>query len=288
MVGDEVRLRRRWVDRGKRDRRRVVERLVRRRRVRLRFRGVLNVGRPLHLADERLRGILDFPHDAAGFARDARKLIGAEEQESGRSEERHVGDREHWRRVSSRSRATRHARLWRIEDGAPGDRTEGRLNALKIIYTRGNRTETLASIATLRKILNRFVAHRVFYEVSSRNKRGHEFFSAKNTFVVGSIEIVNRDYLTITIFDANNASHSIEILNPAAMRIYDDTLGKGFAVSFLSEGAGGVESRCYLRDEGEDGDGAKLRCELEKITLPQLFEYLEDITSADVIGTKRI
>jgi len=50
--------------------------------------------------------------------------------------------------------------------------------------------------------------------VSSRNKRGHEFFSAKNTFVVGSIEIVNRDYLTITIFDAHNASHSIEILNP--------------------------------------------------------------------------
>jgi hypothetical protein len=159
-------------------------------------------------------------------------------------------------------------------------------DALKIIYTRGNRTETLASIATLRKILNRFVAHRVFYEVSSRNKRGHEFFSAKNTFVVGSIEIVNRDYLTITIFDAHNASHSIEILNPAAMRIYDDTLGKGFAVSFLSEGVGGVESRCYLRDEGEDGDTIKERSELEKITLPQLFEYLEDITAADVIGTQ--
>ena len=126
----------------------------------------------------------------------------------------------------------------------------------------------------------------MFYEVSSRNKRGHEFFSAKNTFVVGSIEIVNRDYLTITIFDAHNPSHSIEILNPAAMRIYDDTLGKGFAVSFLSEGSGGVESRCYLRDEGEDG--IKERCALEKITLPQLFEYLEDITSADVIGTKTL
>ena len=167
-----------------------------------------------------------------------------------------------------------------------GDQPKAGPFALKIIYTRGNRTETLASIATLRKILNRFVAHRVFYEVSSRNKRGHEFFSAKNTFVVGSIEIVNRDYLTITIFDAHNASHSIEILNPAAMRIYDDTLGKGFAVSFLSEGAGGVESRCYLRDEGEDGEGITERCALEKITLPQLFEYLEDITSTDVISTK--
>ena len=155
---------------------------------------------------------------------------------------------------------------------------------MKIIYTRGNRTETLASIATLRKILNRFVAHRVFYEVSSRNKRGHEFFSAKNTFVVGSIEITNRDYLTITIFDANSPSHSVEILNPAAMRIYDDTLGKGFAVSFLSESAG-VESRCYLRDEGEDGTAIAIKCELEKITLPQLFEYLDEITHVDAVNS---
>ncbi|HTX03376.1 MAG TPA: hypothetical protein VMD07_06830 [Candidatus Acidoferrales bacterium] len=155
---------------------------------------------------------------------------------------------------------------------------------MKIIYTRGNRTETLASIATLRKILNRFIAHRVFYEVSSRNKRGHEFFSAKNTFVVGTIEIVNRDYLTITIFDAHNSTHSIEILNPAAMRIYDDTLGKGFAVSFLSEAPGGIESRCYLRDEGDEGDEIQSESALEKITLPQLFEYLEEITHVDAIG----
>lgn len=154
---------------------------------------------------------------------------------------------------------------------------------MKIIYTRGNRTETLASLATLRKILNRFVAHRVFYEVSSRNKRGHEFFSAKNVFVVGSIEVVNRDYLTITIFDANNQSHSIEILNPTTMRIYDEMPGKGFAISFISESeTTGVESRCYLRDEGEDGDGEKQKNALEKITLPQLFEYLEEITTADL------
>lgn len=149
---------------------------------------------------------------------------------------------------------------------------------MKIIYTRGNRTETLASIATLRKILSRFVRHRVFYEVSSRNKRGHEFFSTKNTFVVGSIEVVNRDYLTITIFDAHNSSHSIEILNPSALRIYDETMGKGFAVSFSSEAPGDVESRCYLRDEGDEGDGAFERTELERITLPQLFEYVDAIT----------
>ena len=150
---------------------------------------------------------------------------------------------------------------------------------MKIIYTRGNRTETLASISTLRKILGRFVRHRVFYEVSSRNKRGHEFFSTKNTFVVGSIEVVNRDYLTITIFDAHTTSHSIEILNPSALRIYDETLGKGFAVSFLSEPGGDVESRCYLRDEGDESDGVPAKCDLEAITLPQLFEYLDEITN---------
>lgn len=158
---------------------------------------------------------------------------------------------------------------------------------MKIIYTRGNRTETLASISTLRKILGRFVRHRVFYEVSSRNKRGHEFFSTKNTFVVGSIEVVNRDYLTITIFDAHNSTHSIEILNPSALRIYDETMGKGFAVSFLSESPGEVESRCYLRDEGDESDGIVERCELEKITLPQLFEYIEEITHVSgVVGPR--
>jgi hypothetical protein len=158
---------------------------------------------------------------------------------------------------------------------------------LKIIYTRGNRTETLASISTLRKILSRFVRHRIFYEVSSRNKRGHQFFSTKNTFVVGSIEVVNRDYLTITIFDAHNSTHSVEILNPSALRIYDETMGKGFAVSFLSETPGDVESRCYLRDEGDEGDGIAAKRELEKISLPQLFEYLEDVTRVQGVGAPR-
>jgi hypothetical protein len=151
---------------------------------------------------------------------------------------------------------------------------------VKIIYTRGNRTETLASISTLRKILSRFVRHRIFYEVSSRNKRGHEFFSTKNTFVVGSIEVTSRDYLSITIFDANCSAHSVEILNPAAMRIYDETPGKGFAVSFLSGAPGDVESRCYLRDEGDETDTLGVRGALEAITLPQLFEYVDEIRNA--------
>ena len=37
------------------------------------------------------------------------------------------------------------------------------------------------------------------------------------------------------------------------------------------------------RVEGEDGSAANARSALEKITLPQLFEYLEDIT---LVGTK--
>ncbi len=152
---------------------------------------------------------------------------------------------------------------------------------MKIIYTRGNRTETLASLATLRKILNRFVAHRVFYEVSSRSKRGHEFFSAKNVFVVGLIEVTNFDHLKILIFDANSQTHSVEIINPQTMRIYDELPGRGFAVSFISDDPAGVETRCYIRDEGEESDKVQERTALEKITLPQLFEYLEEITGAE-------
>jgi hypothetical protein len=157
---------------------------------------------------------------------------------------------------------------------------------VKIIYTRGNRTETLASLATLRKILNRFVAHRVFYEVSSRSKRGHEFFSAKNLFVVGLVEVTNFEHLKILIFDAHSHAHSIEILNPQTMRIYDEMPGRGFAVSFVSENEGGVETRCYIRDEGEDETRIHDRTALEKITLPQLFEYLEELTAVDA-GVKK-
>jgi len=159
-------------------------------------------------------------------------------------------------------------------------------SALKIIYTRGNRTETLASLATLRKILNRFVAHRVFYEISSRSKRGHEFFSTKNVFVVGLIEVTNFEHLKILIFDAHNPSHSIEILNPQTMRIYDEMPGRGFAVSFISESDAGVESRCYIRDEGEDEEQLREQTALEKITLPQLFEYLEELTAVEA-GVKK-
>ncbi len=154
---------------------------------------------------------------------------------------------------------------------------------MKVVYTRGNRTETLASLATLRKILNRFVAHRVFYEVSSRNKHGHEFFSTKNVFVVGLIEVSHFEHLKILIFDANNSAHSIEILDPETMRIYDEIPGRGFAVSFVSSREG-VETRCYLRDEGADAETIHERTALEKITLPQLFAYLEEITAAETAG----
>ncbi len=154
---------------------------------------------------------------------------------------------------------------------------------MKVVYTRGNRTETLASLATLRKILNRFVAHRVFYEVSSRNKHGHEFFSTKNVFVVGLIEVTHFEHLKILIFDANNSAHSIEILDPETMRIYDEIPGRGFAVSFVSNREN-VETRCYLRDEGADAETIHERTALEKITLPQLFQYLEGITAAETAG----
>ena len=35
-------------------------------------------------------------------------------------------------------------------------------------------------------------------------------------------------------------------------------------------------------------DAVQARCELEKITLPQLFEYLEEIRTIDAVSTKTI
>ena len=95
---------------------------------------------------------------------------------------------------------------------------------------------------------------------------------------MGSIDIHNREHLTIHIFDAHHKANSLEVLNPQTMRIYDESPGKGFAVSFVSENSG-IEARCYIRDEGPDGGETQDHAALEKITLPQLFEYLEGITT---------
>ena len=156
---------------------------------------------------------------------------------------------------------------------------------VKIIYTQADRVETLTSSAALRKILGRFIHRRVFYEMSSRDRTGNVFFSTKNVFVVGNVDVLNRIDLSVTIYDRDNGAHSIEILNPATMRVYEEGQGKNFAVAFVSEGKDGIESRCYLRDDGPDERGAKSKSELERISLPQLFEYLEDITNTDVVGT---
>jgi hypothetical protein len=89
--------------------------------------------------------------------------------------------------------------------------------------------------------------------------------------------------LKILIFDAHNSAHSIEVLDPETMRIYDEIPGRGFAIAFVGSSEG-VETRCYLRDEGEDAATIHERTALEKITLPQLFQYLEGITAAETAG----
>ena len=153
---------------------------------------------------------------------------------------------------------------------------------MKIFYTKGQREEPVASLATLKKILSRFVCHHVFYEMSARHRRSHQLYSVKNAFTISHFEIAGDVELVITFFDANNPSHSVEIVNPHAMRIYDDDPGKGFAVAFYTDEGGDFEVRYYLRDEGEDAESTQ-RTALERITLPQLFEYLQDITNAEVI-----
>jgi hypothetical protein len=149
---------------------------------------------------------------------------------------------------------------------------------VNIIYTRGNRTEKLASLATLRQILDRFVGRRVFYELSGRQRRGRVFFSVKNVFTVGAIEITNLDQLHVLIFDAKAHSHSIEVVNPHTMKIYDELAHRSFAVAFVSEDAG-TETRCYIRDEGPGDEAGGARTALEEISLPELFDYLQAITT---------
>ena len=153
---------------------------------------------------------------------------------------------------------------------------------MKIIYTKGQREEAVASMATLKKILSRFVHHRVFYEMSSRHRRSNQLYSAKNAFTVENVEVNGGTELIITVFDAGNPSHSIEIVNPHAMRVYDENPSKGFAVAFYADEAGEFDVRYYMRDEGED-ESTPRRTALERITLPQLFEYLQEIIPADVV-----
>ncbi|MBV8281091.1 MAG: hypothetical protein JO347_03375 [Candidatus Eremiobacteraeota bacterium] len=151
---------------------------------------------------------------------------------------------------------------------------------MKIFYTKGQREDPVASLATLKKILARFVRHYVFYEMSARHRNTRQLFSVKNIFALGQVDVSGQQELVVTLFDANNPAHSIEIVNPHAMRIYDE--GKSYAVAFYTEEHGDFDVRYYLRDEGEEGKGNE-RTALERISLPQLFEYLEDIKKAEVV-----
>jgi len=153
---------------------------------------------------------------------------------------------------------------------------------VKIYYTKSQREEPLGSMATLKKILARFVHHKVFYEMSARQRNSRQLYSVKNTFTISHFEIEGNVELLITLFDANNAAHSVEIVNPHALRVYDENPAKGFAVVFYADEAGDFEVRYYLRDEGEDESSPK-RTALEHITLPQLMEYLHESLSADVV-----
>jgi hypothetical protein len=151
---------------------------------------------------------------------------------------------------------------------------------VKIFYTKGQREDPVASLATLRKILARFVRPYVFYEMSARHRRTRQLFSVKNVFLLGQVDVTGQNELVVTLFDADHPAHSIEIVNPHALRIYDE--GKGYAVAFYTEEQGDFDVRYYLRDEGEEGKTPK-RTALERISLPQLFEYLEDIKKAEVV-----
>jgi hypothetical protein len=151
---------------------------------------------------------------------------------------------------------------------------------VKIFYTKSQREDPVASLATLKKILARFVRHYVFYEMSARHRRSRQLFSVKNTFLLSEAEVSGTNELVVTLFDANNPAHSVEIVNPHALRIYDE--GKSYAIAFYTEELAEFDVRYYLRDEGEESKGPR-KSALERMSLPQLFEYLEDIKKSDVL-----
>jgi len=153
---------------------------------------------------------------------------------------------------------------------------------LKIFYRQSQTEEAVASLATLKKILSRFIQHRVFYELSARHRRSRQVYSVKQSFTVADIDVAGEREPVVRIFDAGDASHSIEIINPHAMQVYDDDPAKGFAVAFFAEESSDFDVRYYLRDEGEEEHATK-QTRLERISLPQLFEYLEEITSAEPV-----
>lgn len=153
---------------------------------------------------------------------------------------------------------------------------------MKIFYTKSQAEEPVASLATLKKILSRFIHHKVFYEVSARGRRSHQLYSVKRIFTVGDIEVRKNHELVVNIFDADDQSHSIEIVDPHAMQVYDDNPSKGFAVVFFSEESADFDVRYYVRDMGEE-ERPPQKSQLERISLPQLFDYLQELTNADVV-----
>jgi len=154
--------------------------------------------------------------------------------------------------------------------------------SVKIFYTKSQTEEAVASLATLKKILSRFIQHRVFYELSARGRRSHQVYSVKKSFTVADIDVADEREPAVRIFDADDASHSIEIISAHAMQVYDDDPANGFAVAFFAEASSDFDVRYYLRDEGER-EAAPKASQLERISLPQLFEYLEEITSAEPV-----
>ena len=105
----------------------------------------------------------------------------------------------------------------------------------------------------------------------------HDKFETRiKNYVLGTNQVVLETPKEIEL----GRERSIEIINPQAMRIYDESPDRNFAVSFLCEN-GDFETRVYLREEGADESLPPEGQGLERISLPQLFDYIRDITTVE-------
>ena len=126
-------------------------------------------------------------------------------------------------------------------------------------------------------------ASRLLRSFEPQQARGHEFFSTKNIFVVG----LDRGHQLRPSQHSRSSmrttqAHSIEILNPA-----DDAHLRRDARTRLCRLVRQRRRRrrrnalLYCATKAKTSETIHERTALERSRLPQLFEYLEEITATD-------
>ena len=97
---------------------------------------------------------------------------------------------------------------------------------------------------------------------------------------VGGGPTPDKPTVTLSVPDPNHISSFMNFRVADIQACYE--LWKSRGAEFLTEPIPKYgETRCYIRDEGADEDGVREKTALESITLPELFDYLDELTAVD-------